>query len=205
MFIAEADRQNEKIYEAGPDRLLRVAAPLPLRLYPLRHAVRLFREARPDDPEDPHLHPLFTPLRPSPRPFTPLSLHDSHCLRLHPTAFPFDPTSEPIEIQESFRSDPEINEKLEFSEEQPIPITPEKLRGVVEEGQTTARKSSQWAGEGKFYERGLKKLAYEAFRFVSNQKKTTYKEVATKLINQLNDDNELDIHVRTAPRSARAR
>jgi hypothetical protein len=27
-------------------------------------------------------------------------------------------------------------------------------------------------------ERGLKKLAYEAFKFVSSERKTTYKEVA---------------------------
>jgi hypothetical protein len=49
--------------------------------------------------------------------------------------------------------------------------------------------------ESKFYERGLKKLAYEAFQFVSQQKKTTYKEVAKKLISQINDENEFDVHV----------
>ena len=31
-------------------------------------------------------------------------------------------------------------------------------------------------------ERGLKRLAAEAYRFVTQQKKTTYKEVARKLI-----------------------
>jgi len=56
---------------------------------------------------------------------------------------------------------------------------------------TTIRKKgsifSTPLSEGKIYERGLKKLAYEAYKFVSHQKKTTYKEVAKKLINQLND------------------
>lgn len=44
-------------------------------------------------------------------------------------------------------------------------------------------------------ERGLKKLAFEAFMFVSTQKKTTYKEVARKLIGQINDDNEIETEV----------
>jgi hypothetical protein len=38
----------------------------------------------------------------------------------------------------------------------------------------------------------LKKLAFEAFQFVSNQRKTTYKDVARKLIGQLTDESELD-------------
>jgi hypothetical protein len=65
------------------------------------------------------------------------------------------------------------------------------------ENLTTVRKKpyvqNTPVSESKIYERGLKKLAYEAFKFVSHQKKTTYKEVARKLINQLNDEPEYDV------------
>lgn len=47
--------------------------------------------------------------------------------------------------------------------------------------------------EGKIYERGLKKLASEAYRFVSMQKKTTYKEVARNLISSLQDEGEMEM------------
>ena len=42
--------------------------------------------------------------------------------------------------------------------------------------------------EGKIYEKGLKKLAKDAYLFVCSQKRTTYKQVARKLIYNLNDD-----------------
>ena len=42
--------------------------------------------------------------------------------------------------------------------------------------------------EGKNTERSLRKLASEAFKFTCTQKKTTYKEVANKLIDQMSDE-----------------
>lgn len=71
-----------------------------------------------------------------------------------------------------------------------------------EEDDPTARKQAQIqatpATESRCYERGLKKLAYEAFKFVTCQRKTTYKEVARKLIKQLHDEQEIESHVRPA-------
>jgi hypothetical protein len=41
----------------------------------------------------------------------------------------------------------------------------------------------------------LKRLAAEAYRFVTQQKKTTYKEVAKKLISELNEEIDIDPNV----------
>lgn len=73
------------------------------------------------------------------------------------------------------------------------------MQAVEEENMNTTAKKDNEAqnalSESRFYERGLKKLAYEAFQFVSQQKKTTYKEVATNLIGKINDEKMLDAHV----------
>ena len=59
-----------------------------------------------------------------------------------------------------------------------------------EEDQITIRKNIQIyntpGADSRASERGLKRLASEAFRFVvNNQKRTSYKEVANKLIGEL--------------------
>ena len=46
------------------------------------------------------------------------------------------------------------------------------------------------ASESRASERGLKKLAWEAFRFVKTSKRTAYKDVANKLIDDLGAGNE---------------
>mgnify|MGYP000159169329 CR=1 FL=1 len=51
--------------------------------------------------------------------------------------------------------------------------------------------------ESRTTERGLKRLASEAYNFVTQTKKTTYKDVARKLIEQMSDDNDLDVSVKT--------
>ena len=56
---------------------------------------------------------------------------------------------------------------------------------------TPQNESKSFSPESKLCERGLKKLAFEAYLFVSSQKRTTYKEVAKKLIGQLSDEGEL--------------
>lgn len=101
-----------------------------------------------------------------------------------------------------------INERLDYSEEEEeeellLPITPRKaekmLERIEEEEDPTTRKEAVLqatpATESRCYERGLKKLAFEAFKFVSSQRKTTYKEVARRLIKELHDEQELDSHV----------
>lgn len=42
-------------------------------------------------------------------------------------------------------------------------------------------------------ERGLKKLSDVAYAYVLSQKRTTYKDVAKKMIGQLSDDGEIDL------------
>lgn len=73
------------------------------------------------------------------------------------------------------------------------------MQVVEEENMNTTAKKDYEAhsviSESRFYERGLKKLAFEAFQFVSQQKKTTYKEVAINLIGKINDEKILDAHV----------
>jgi hypothetical protein len=95
-----------------------------------------------------------------------------------------------------------IHERLDYSEEEEeeeellLPITPKKaekiLERIEEEEDPTIRKEAVMqatpATESRCYERGLKKLAFEAFKFVSSQRKTTYKEVARRLIKELHDD-----------------
>ena len=53
--------------------------------------------------------------------------------------------------------------------------------------QTTVRKlsDSKQSLDAKYYERGLKKLAFEAYLFVISQRRTSYKDVARKLIDQM--------------------
>lgn len=49
--------------------------------------------------------------------------------------------------------------------------------------------------ESRPSEKGLKKYASEAFRFVTDKKKTTYKEVASNLIQEMGDDYSIDKNV----------
>ena len=76
-----------------------------------------------------------------------------------------------------------------------LALTPEKRGKMGEEMgnlSTVQKKSAGYGhssiGEIRLCERGLKRLAYEAFAFVSSQKRTTYKEVAKRLISQLSGD-----------------
>ena len=88
-----------------------------------------------------------------------------------------------------------------------LALTPRKEPIIEEENENTAtaRKVVEHVSEAahstevRFYERGLKKLAYEAFQFVSHQRKTSYKEVALRLISQISDDHELELHVSNFP------
>jgi hypothetical protein len=101
------------------------------------------------------------------------------------------------------RLDYSVEEVGEEGEELLLPITPRKaeklLERIEEEEDPTIRKEAVLQAtpvtESRCYERGLKKLAFEAFKFVSSQKKTSYKEVAKRLIKQLNEEQEIESHV----------
>ena len=105
-----------------------------------------------------------------------------------------------------------IDEKVEFSDEElvkeelVIPVTPVKktmkFERVDDDNGTTVRRPHAGYNtlgtpetDPRNRERGLKKLASEAYRMVSSQRRTTYKEVARKLIGSLNDDADLEINV----------
>ena len=70
-------------------------------------------------------------------------------------------------------------------EQKPLQEDPtKKKRVVIHETPASDFKSVSIAGKG------LKKLAFEAFRFVSTRKKTTYKEVANSLLQQMKEDQD---------------
>ena len=92
-----------------------------------------------------------------------------------------------------------MNEKLEFSEEMLSPLTRQKEPDMeLEEPQSTAKKLDAHQAEmistpasSKPYERGLKSLAYEAYIFVAQQRRTSYKEVAMSLVLRREDYDEV--------------
>ena len=68
----------------------------------------------------------------------------------------------------------------------------ERGKEKVEEGQlhTTGRKSElqQTAKRSRPREKGLRKLSQRAFEIVQEMKNATYKEVAAKLVQELNEE-----------------
>ena len=81
-----------------------------------------------------------------------------------------------------------------------MPLTPIKTIKVEEESienpPTTRRPNTLYmtpGAESRTTERGLKRLASEAYTFVNQCRKTSYKDVARKLIGQMDDDLEANV------------
>ena len=90
-----------------------------------------------------------------------------------------------------------MNEKLEFSEELLSPLTPQRGNQEYPDPVTTAKKVIPPTTHADFVhtpasnkggcERGLKNLASEAYRFVAQQRRSSYKEVAMSMVLQRED------------------
>lgn len=97
---------------------------------------------------------------------------------------------------------PAASEPLVFSEdEEEELVTPLREEGKLWDGEphTTGRKSEgEVARRSRPREKGLRKLSQRAFEIVQEMRNVTYKEVASKLVQELNED-ECDAEVSPIP------